>query len=80
MADVKLTPAQRRTAEEIGEGKVSWSRLLLKWASHEFPSSVRTDVVQRLVDAGIAKKGARINEYRFECVLTDLGREVIANG
>ena len=68
-------------AERIDAGEVSWCRLTYKWVPTDRNCApVRNDVVRRLVQEGIAVRGSGRLLYSHPYVLTDRGREVIANG
>jgi hypothetical protein len=75
-----LSEPQRRTLREIEAGRVQWSISGFRFRSLTFPPSVRSDVVQRLVDARLACVGAQTMGAAdlYHVVLTDAGRAALA--
>lgn len=74
----QLTAAQRKALEAVRDGEVTW---FTPWSRHTVPRyeapGIRSDVIQRVVDARLARVGSRVNTLRAIVELTDAGREAL---
>lgn len=76
----KPTPAQLRALEAIRDGDVRWAAHMgwFQQGGYRCPRGVRTDTVERVVDAGWAKKiPVDPGRSHSDVVLTDAGREAL---
>lgn len=73
-----LTDAQMRALEEVEAGRVRWAPYELCYWSTVFPPAIRSDVVRRLVDRGVAEVGEKVGTLSSHRVaLTDSGHAAL---
>jgi hypothetical protein len=77
-----LTDPQLRALKEVAEDRVRWSRYEMRYYSTEWPPAIRSDVVLRLVDAGLADVGPHVPGMTSSrhVVLTDAGQMRLVAG